>query len=343
MHTLSKRLARVMVCGALVAALIMAVAHGAERGTKLHMQVALIIGLACVAIGEFLAWHNAASAWHERRSGSVALWACLGVILSGGTLYTNFSSAAANNDLKTGVQKAAFVTQGDVDKTEAMLEKKVSRLEERLRMMPARTAEAARAAQDNARAHRWWGVTDGCKTTKGPDTRKFCSEYASAVADESMAKDAMTRAEELKMAQAELATLRTNRAGTGAAVVSDEQAGVAVLASLLRVDVQAARQTDSMILPLLVQAMLLIGGICLASETYRHTERRPWVNWSRFAPLGRRLIAWWRDQTPEQQIADAALRHGRIEVNQTVTDERGVNELWAKLNGALNPPRERTA
>lgn len=275
MEHLTHRLARFMVGGALTVAIIFAAAHGLEKGATWYIKIALVIGLVCVAIGEFLSWHNAATAWHERRGGSLALWALLGVLLSVGVFYTNFASSAGNNEGKASVQKAAYVTYVDADKTELDLTKAVTRIEERLRIAPVRTAEAARAAQDNAKAHKWWVTTKQCTETKGPQTREFCSAYASAVADESMATEAKVLTEELKTKRSELAELRKARA-SAPAVVSDDQAAVVTLASMLSIDTKSARQIDSMTLPVLVQAMLLLGGILLANEAFRGKARRPW-------------------------------------------------------------------
>lgn len=103
------------------------------------------------------------------------------------------------------------------------IERDVSRLQERLRMAPQRTAEAAQAAVDRAKADRFWKMTDGCKATKGPQTRTFCDGYASAVADVSMATERLTIQEELKIKQAELDEARKVARASG----SDGQSAVA--------------------------------------------------------------------------------------------------------------------
>lgn len=278
MQNLSNRLAGLMVFGALTAALILAVAHGAEKGSTWYLKAALIIGLVCVAIGEFLSWHNAATAWHERRAGSMFLWSVLGGLLSVGTLYTNFSSAASNNDGVAVIQKTAFVKRANVEEELAAAKRSRDDLQKRLELTPIRTADQAQAHIDNAMAHKFWKATNGCTETKGPQTRQFCSDYASAIADKAGATAAITMREELKVALAAVKRYEANQ-DSGSAVVSDEAPNVGLIKAGLNVSSVEARHVDAMVLPFLVQAMLLFGGILLANEHFRGKTPRPWINW----------------------------------------------------------------
>lgn len=278
MQNLSNRLAGLMVFGALTAALILAVAHGAEKGSTWYLKSALIIGLVCVAIGEFLSWHNAATAWHERRAGSMFLWSILGGLLSVGTLYTNFSSAASNNDGVAVLQRTAFVKRTNVEEELTAAKRARDDLQKRLELTPIRTAEQAQAYIENAMAHKFWKSTSECRETKGPQTRQFCSDYASAVADKAGATAAITMREELKVAIAAVKRYEANQ-DSGSAVVSDEAPNVGLIKAGLNVSSVQARHVDAMVLPFLVQAMLLFGGILLANEHFRGKTPRPWINW----------------------------------------------------------------
>lgn len=44
------------------------------------------------------------------------------------------------------------------------------------------TPEAAQAAIDDKKSHKWWNLTNACTETKGPETRKWCQEYRDAIA-----------------------------------------------------------------------------------------------------------------------------------------------------------------
>lgn len=293
MHKLTGRLASIMVGGALIAALILAISHGAEKGGTWYLKLALIIGLVCVSIGEFLSWHNAATAWHERRAGSMALWGVLGAVLSAGTLYTNFASSASNNDTKAGIAKAAMIHQSDTDATEAELTQENNNLLQRIAMAPKRTAEAADAAIQNAKAHRLWGVTKGCTETKGKQTRQFCDEYASAVSDRAGATRLIADKEEQRVVAKKLEEVRAKRGDVQQVAMGEDQPSVMLIASKLEIDKAQARQIDSMVLPVLVQAMLLFGGILLANESFRGKPSRPWINWGAIGSLWARLYKFF--------------------------------------------------
>lgn len=295
---LSKRMASLMVGGALTAALIMAVGHALDKAGSWYMKAAFVIAMACVAIGEYLAWHNSATAYHERRAGSFGLWALLGIVLSGGVFYTNFSSTAGNNDLKAGIQKTAFTSYVDLDKTEKELTAEVDRIEQRLKMAPQRTPDAAQAAIQRFEADRFWKSTNGCKETKGPQTREFCSQYASAVADKSMGTEALTLREELKLKTAELKQVRADRSKAPAAV-SDDQAHVSAIARIMHVSTETARTGDGMVIPIMTQAMLLLGGILTANEAFRGKERLPWIDRAKWARRRNYLMALFGLNHPE--------------------------------------------
>src|SRR5690606_30652927 len=133
--------------------------------------------------------------------------------------------------------------------------------------------------------------------TVGPQTRAFCSDYASAVSDESMADEASVVRGDLKIAQATLAGLRAQRAERRVVVSSDQPqvhlAAHFIPAASPEQALAAARQVDAMVLPSLVQIMLFFGGICLANEMYRHRARIPWVDvdkWLRRAALTREVV-----------------------------------------------------
>lgn len=287
MHAFTARMTRVLVFGAVFAAMILAVRHGLEKGADAWSTTALVIALGLVAVAEFLSWHNAACSFFERRLGGVVLWGTLGCFLTMGVVWTNFSSAASNNDSRAGIQKAAFVQQIDVG--DAITEKsaEVKRLQDRVRMKPTRTPEGARQAQDNAKAHRYWKSTDGCTNTLGPATRKFCDEYRSAVADESLATAILLDEEALKVAMRDLTALRDQRSHQGKAVMGEDQPALRWVANYAGVSLGDVRLMDSVVLTWMIQAMVLFGGLAIAREAYLHQPRVTWVDWPKW---GRRLV-----------------------------------------------------
>ena len=271
------RMAKVMVGGAVFAAAVYAIDLGFARASSWYLVPAIVVGLLSVVIGEILCWHNAGISFHERRLGSMILWGTLAVACSAGTLYTNYSTSALNQDEKSSVQLTAFTAFDDLAKTERELTKRLEQIDERARLAPVDTPEAFMSRIDNAKAHKFWKRTEGCKQTFGKETRKFCDDYASAVAGKSNAEESLTLPEERKAVEAKLAEVRSERKTTKA-VVSDDTPGVTLIANMTG-DKMVARQIDSMTLPLLVQAIMLFGGILLANEHARGMEKKPWINW----------------------------------------------------------------
>ena len=282
------RIAKLMVGGAVIAAAVFAIEYGWHKGTSTALSLALVIGLVCVVLGEVLSWHNMAASWYERRLGAVMLWGALGVILSTGTLYTNFSTAAGNGEVNASIQKASFVKYENAGDRLKAAKAEEKRWAEKLEWMntafngrPVRTAEAAQADIDKARGNtRFWSMTDGCKETKGPQTRAYCAAYRDALAEFSLAADKVIALDAYDKAKRDVAKW-SEKAVTDKAVVTDDAANIVALASFLNVDNSKARQADSMILGILVQAMLVLGGIMLATEAYRHVARQPWIDWEK--------------------------------------------------------------
>lgn len=199
------------------------------RGILEQVSLAILLALCTVIVGYALVFAFAA----YRRGLTVVGHAAVALFAIGVTVeflsHTGFT--ASNRDATIAQAKLHQTVSahniGDVD----MLSKNVDRLEARLRMVPIRNADQAQAAIDNAMAHRFWATTDGCKRTTGPQTRQFCSDYASAVADKAGAVEAQTTREELKQAKAELAKAKQAVATSNATTAVAASQGM-VLASM---------------------------------------------------------------------------------------------------------------
>lgn len=200
------------------------------RGLLEQLSLAILLALCTVIVGYALVFAFAA----YRRGLTVVGHAAVALFAIGVTVeflsHTGFT--ASNRDATIAQAKLQQTVSthniGDVDR----LSKNVDRLQSRLKMVPVRNADQAQAAIDNAMAHRFWNTTDGCKRTTGPQTRAFCSDYASAIADKAGAVEAQTVREELKQAEAELATARKAVASSQATTAVAASQG-AVLASIM--------------------------------------------------------------------------------------------------------------
>lgn len=270
-------------------------------------------GLVAVVLAEVLCWHQTATSWHQRRMFSCILWAVLALVCSVGTLYTNYSTSAIGQDHKAAEKLTAFNASDDLDRSQKELSDKVSRLEKQLTVAPARTPEAAQAAIDNAKSHRFWARTAQCTATKGPDTRAFCADYAAAVADKSNSAAAIQSRAELANAQNELKAVRERR-GTTEAVASKDNPSILLLTTM-GMQQDHARLADSMVLPLVVQFIMALGGILLANEHARDREPKSWLpEWLSNWVKGRAYVAaTGRQLKSADEVCEAAAQpsHGQ--------------------------------
>jgi hypothetical protein len=124
-------------------------------------------------------------AWWNGSAGSMlasgVIWFCAFAFS-----INNWVGAASENQVeKSNLHKTALMTTQNVTGSLAQAEKKLARLtEERSLMKPTQSVAAARAVVQTSEAHKWFtGLTEGCKVTKGAQTRGFCEKYFSAQAD----------------------------------------------------------------------------------------------------------------------------------------------------------------
>lgn len=302
----SLRMAWLVVCLAVITATGFALDLAWHRFYGLMFFICAT-GLVAVVLAEVLCWHQTATSWHQRRVFSCGLWLVLASVCSLGTLYTNYSTSALGQDEKAVEKLSSFNAYDDLSKSEKEAADKVSRLEKQLAQAPSRTSDAAQAAIDNAMAHKFWKSTDGCKETKGQQTRDFCAQYAAAVADKSNASASVQARAELANAEGELKSVREKRGSTKAETSKDNPA--ILLLTTMGLQQDHARLADSMVLPLVVQFIMALGGILLANEHARDKEPKSWLpewlsNWAKgrayVAATGRQM------QTPAEVYAKAA-------------------------------------
>lgn len=137
-----------------------------------------------VVLGEVGAIHRAVEAARDRdwivMSAGVVIWA----VCFAYSFVQSLGVAATSQDAGAAMRLAKHTIYEDATSDVSGLEGKLTALlEARSKMKPSRSAADARAELDKAEAHRFWQLTDACKSTKGPQTRTFCDIYRSAEAD----------------------------------------------------------------------------------------------------------------------------------------------------------------
>jgi hypothetical protein len=276
-------------------------------------------------------------AWWEAKPFSmfcnVAIW---GAAFSF-SIFNWIGAAAEGQAEKTNMQKAAYVHSEDARTA-------LSMAQEALKQARAAAQEKHNAAwetiplvqgqkiTDRAQAQamidkiksntRFWELTDGCVTTKGPQTRKFCGDYNDAKAALAWADthpaliDAANDADqEVKRQEREVAKARS-LASTTAVVTSDERADLFMLTDWGGMSESRAQQLTGLISVLVISIFLSFGSM---REEAAHLStlgpRRKWSFFSRgYRWVHRRL--WGTD--PDH-----------ITYNTTYVDPRGAEALDA--------------
>lgn len=233
------------------------------------------LGLMTIAIAEVLFWHKAASYWLHRRLFASLFAAAVAMACSAGTLYTNYSTSALGQDSRASEKLGAFNASDDLDKGIKEKTDRVATLQKQLAAAPTRTPEAAQAAIDNAKAHKFWTSTNSCRETRGQQTRDFCAQYASAVADKSNSSAAIQARADLANEQAALDGLRKQR-GSSETVASKDNPALSLWASAGLND-RESQVADAMMMPTVIQVILMLGGILLALEHFGDKEPRSWL------------------------------------------------------------------
>lgn len=210
--------------------------------------------------------------WGGRLVGTIG-WSFVWMVAFVYSMNQWIGAASENEGAKSNQHKAAYVTFADTRDEMKSAKDEVTRLEQRLRMAPTRNADQAQAAIDNAKAHKFWKLTSECRETKGPQTRQFCSEYASAVADKAGATEMLTVAEEMKQAKARLAKAQTAAAGTKAET-SEARNDLVILTKYAGMNEDDARTLNALGSIIAISIFLSLATALRELEHLRATQKR---------------------------------------------------------------------
>ena len=138
------------------------------------MWFGLAIGLAGL-IAEMVAAKSIVEAWWTAKVGPLVGSLCIWFFAFSFAMFNWMGAASENQSEKSNVHKAAFVKTGVVSDNRESAKADMTRLQKRMEWMetaingsPVSTPDAAQAKIENAKAHRFWDMTEGCTKTKGP-------------------------------------------------------------------------------------------------------------------------------------------------------------------------------
>ncbi len=203
-------------CAGFIATLLaalMTTSFGAAMGESLVGMIALggLFGLASFIVGYGLVF--ARRFYYEGNRPfmglSVAIFAVAVIV----EFASHFGFVAAHRQATTDTASMQTVAYKDAHKAIDEARTNVDRIQEALKMRPARTEAAAQSEIDRSKAHRFWHLTGECKTTRGPETRAFCAGYFAAVADVGGHRERAKLEGELAAAESKLADARGKASG----------------------------------------------------------------------------------------------------------------------------------
>lgn len=217
--------------------------------------------------------------WRGRVFSSVG-WAAVWGVAFAYSMNQWVGAASETEGAKSNMHRAAFNRTADTRSDLATKKRELDRIEGRLAWMDTavngravRAIEAAQADIDNAQAHRFWKSTDGCRETKGPQTREFCGNVASWRAEKALASERATLTAELAPAKAALA--EAQRAVSAAPVeVSAARNDLVILTRYAGLSEDDARTVQALGSILAISIFLSFATALKELEHLRETSKR---------------------------------------------------------------------
>ncbi len=137
-----------------------------------------------VVLGEVGAIHKAVEAFREKNWIAVGAGAVVWALCFSYSFVQSMGVAATTQDTGAALRQAKATTYEHASSDEQALKTKLDLLQQaRSKMQPTRSAADARAVMATKEAHKWFGLTEKCTATKGPQTRAWCDDYRAAEAD----------------------------------------------------------------------------------------------------------------------------------------------------------------
>lgn len=263
----------------MLASAIAVVYYAGDKAKDAPTQaIYILLGLAVVGF-HVAGAKKACAAWYDRRAVAFIGWLTVVGVAFVWEGNSQLSVASNNQDNLSQIQRTA-ATATEVNKDE------VNRIAGRLLKLQSDAAwksdlpaiGAIQARIDAARAHRFWAASDECKAPKGKQTAAHCDAYRQAEADKAMAIRRDELANEVKIAEKELAAARASLK-TGPAVASATRADTRTLKRLTGLSDGDIEISQAVLMWLSMGAMLTLAGWLIKAEEFEGKPRRPWFRW----------------------------------------------------------------
>lgn len=237
----------------------------------------MFFGLGIVAIGfEYYGAQTLVDGWFDRTVGAMALGALLCIPALAFSYSNAIGSASVQQSQAAGLQKANF--RKNINSAKAVEEAEFAlklATEARSKLKPVRAAADARAVVDTKQAHKWWGLTESCTKTKGPQTRAFCDDYRAAQADLKAWDDISVQDARVDSLQAKLDAARGAEANAPVEV-SEVRADTLDYAAAFDTDASTAQKYQARHVALTITLFVTFAGLLSGWKRNRGRDLQPW-------------------------------------------------------------------
>lgn len=290
----------------------------------------MFFGLGLVAIGfEYYGAQTIIDGWFDRTFGAIALGALLCAPALAFSYSNAIGSASVQQSRAAGIQKANFRKNVNSEKAveEAEFALKVA-TDARSKLKPVRSAGEARAVVDTKQAHKFWGLTDSCAKTKGPQTRAFCDDYRAAQADLKAWDDISVQDARVDTLQAKLDDARSAEANAPVEV-SEVRADTLDYAAAFNTDAATAQKYQARHVALTITLFVTFAGLLSGWKRNRGRELGTWGIVNKFNRLYRWCFRKWSGEEAPQPVYNVKIEgdgKGGEALDQLSKFQRGIIE-----------------
>lgn len=258
----------------------------------------------CLGIAALLYEMNATTfalrAFWKGRPLSALGWSFVWLVAFAYSMNQWIGAASESEGSKTNVHQTAFAASATAKDNLKKAKNELDRVEGRLAWMdtavngkPVRSIEAAQSDLDNAQAHKFWNLTNGCKETKGPQTREFCNNVAAWKSEKSLASERLTLQTELKTAKEEhaKAVAESKNTKTEASEARNDMLFLTKYGNMKLEDAQALNAVGSIL------AISIFLSVATALRELEHLRSQgPRTKWFSIRGLIARVRYYWDPQ-----------------------------------------------
>lgn len=270
-----------LVRAILLASTIAVVYYSGNKAKDTPTWLILVcIGLAAVGF-HYIGAKKACAAWFDRSLPRFFAW---GLVIAGAVLWE------VNGQLGVGSQNQSNLTEAraTAHNSSQIAQRRLASAEEKLANLTSerawkatdlKPADAYNPDIERARSHRLFTASNGCTEVKGQQSRQHCDAFRKAESDRAMAIRRAQLGDEIKAAEADVATAR-DAVGKAGVTSGSTRADFKNLHRLTNLNNDDLELGQSLLMVLVMALFLTVAGWLIKAEEFEGKPRTPWVDWA---------------------------------------------------------------